>query len=186
MQITVWHWWLRTFFSFKLITNLSQKKVRQFCQTMISDGLETKASNTDSVLFVFSVDCNKTIHTVMYDLCFLLPILISLLFLPIVYLMAAFYGIVSYLLYHRCQRGTQRNCWFAATQFVSGSGIMAEMERRSINLLKVKFFLFTLSFHIWYLYKSTIDLSWRQLNLFSSQLVSNCRWFVLVAARENK
>jgi hypothetical protein len=81
--------------------------------------------------------CHKTTFTVLYHLCFLLPILLAMLFLPIIYVLSAVY----------------------ASKFVSGSGIMAEMERRSIMVLKLKFVLFTLSFYICW-FPSVVDLVW--------------------------
>eukprot|EP00118_Oscarella_pearsei_P009348 m.53759 g.53759 ORF g.53759 m.53759 type:complete len:63 (+) comp34275_c0_seq21:780-968(+) len=35
-------------------------------------------------------------------------------------------------------------------EFVSGGGVMADVERRSMAVLKFKFFLFVAVFYIWY------------------------------------
>ncbi|XP_062510346.1 G-protein coupled receptor 143-like isoform X2 [Corticium candelabrum] len=83
------------------------------------------------------VDCSKTLYSVLYDMCFLLPILTSLLFLPIVYIMASCYTV----------------------QFVTSGGIMGEIERRSITILKLKFFLFALAFYICW-FPTAVDLIW--------------------------
>eukprot|EP00118_Oscarella_pearsei_P009349 m.53675 g.53675 ORF g.53675 m.53675 type:complete len:82 (+) comp34275_c0_seq3:919-1164(+) len=41
-------------------------------------------------------------------------------------------------------------CFSPAREFVSGGGVMADVERRSMAVLKFKFFLFVAVFYIWY------------------------------------